>query len=278
MPTFECVSCGFTCGSAKAWQRHVDRFDGSDAHRLVDPSVMPPLEELSLFSGGSKALGLRDVLKGVGRALLDEERGGRVLQHSLESWRRSVDDVAQIEGRVHLTLGHAQLPLVAAARQGDLHEVQRLVDEAAGEAALLDVPDEAGVTALGWAASHGHEAVVTALIEAGARVSAAQDHPDSQPPLYVALTKGRLDVATLLLEARADPLEREPLRGQCALHAAVAEPLAEAAQEAHMCLLTRLLQVSAGQCPALHTMRRAQCPTSTPPLPAMAARAVPAEL
>ena len=54
--------------------------------------------------------------------------------------------------------------------------------------------------------------------------------------MYLALTKGHSAVATRLLEARADPCEMEPVRGQSALHAA-----ASAGSSLEASLLERLL-------------------------------------
>ena len=245
MPTLECA-CGYTCGSSKAWLRHADRFDGDEAHRILDPSLLSsgaPVQASGLSRHQDSDF--RDVLKGVGRALLDEERGAQILETSLGSWRRSIEKIAPINGKVSLALGHAQLPLVKAARQGNLHTIQTLLSEAsdASSGGQLDALDEAGITALGWAAKNGHDAIVAALIEAGACISAMATHPDAQPPLYLALTKGRAGAATLLLQAKADPREREPLRGQSALHAAVAQPTLGDDRE-HATLLEWVLQLT----------------------------------
>ena len=66
--------------------------------------------------------------------------------------------------------------------------------------------------------------MVSALLAAGASPNLVHnedaDAAEAQPPLYVALTKGRFDAATLLLDARALAGEQEPVRQQTALHAA----------------------------------------------------------
>ena len=95
-------------------------------------------------------------------------------------------------------LKHADRPLVAAARRGDLAAVLSLL--ARETPPDLDACDDAGLSALAWAAGGGHEQVARALLAAGAKVNAP--HAEAQPPLYQSLTKGHVAVASLLLGAR----------------------------------------------------------------------------
>ena len=38
MPTYECSKCGYNCGSARAWARHIAQM-GPDGHVLTDPTL-----------------------------------------------------------------------------------------------------------------------------------------------------------------------------------------------------------------------------------------------
>ena len=82
------------------------------------------------------------------------------------------------------------------------------------------------MSAMAWAAKTGRTDVVQALLAAGASPNLETTDADCEsddgrhPPLYLALTKGRHDVAALLLDAGARVGEAEPVRAQTALHAA----------------------------------------------------------
>ena len=81
---------------------------------------------------------------------------------------------------------------------------------------------------MAWAAKRGDCSMIEALVEANASPDLSLCPPDEKakaephPPLYLALVRGKADAAQLLLRARANPAETEPVRGQTALHAAVA--------------------------------------------------------
>ena len=245
MPTFECAVCGYTCGSAKAWQRHAAR-SGAE-HVLNDPSLAAQATAAVSADGLSST---------------DFAR-------SLRSWHRSVEAESSgaIASKVTLSLEHDNLPLVAAARRGNLAKLRELLPAEASELARTD---SAGMTALAWASKVGNLEAVELLLEAGASPdlgllppppptttaaagSAASDDDEApaaseaQPPLYLALTKGHAAVALRLLDARADPCEVEPVRGQCALHAAAS---GAAADDDVLCRLLLSLAASTVGAPA----------------------------
>ena len=236
MPTFECVSCGFTCGSAKAWSRHQERNAGQ--HELVDPSVLLHRCDTSVVlqhtrvdrepcklrapSSAVGAAGFRDALKGVGLALASAEHGQRALERSLSSWSKCAGAVAPpaLRDKLASTLKHDALPVLVAAKRGDADELRACL-QSGTEPGRLDAHDDVGLSPLAWAASRGHLECVETLIAAGSRLGAAA-HTDGIAPLFLALSKGHAECATLLLEARAAVDEVEPLRGQTAQHAAAA--------------------------------------------------------
>eukprot|EP01065_Artemidia_motanka_P003029 TRINITY_DN11432_c2_g1_i1.p1 TRINITY_DN11432_c2_g1~~TRINITY_DN11432_c2_g1_i1.p1 ORF type:complete len:606 (+),score=185.10 TRINITY_DN11432_c2_g1_i1:62-1819(+) len=92
--------------------------------------------------------------------------------------------------------------LAAAARAGDAARCRSLV---AASADCVDSADSThnGFTALCWAAWEGHDAAVTALLDAGADPNARDN--DGQTPLFNASWHGHLGCVSALICAGADP-------------------------------------------------------------------------
>lgn len=234
MPTFECA-CGYTCGSAKAWTRHSQKFP-IEGHRLLDPSLLESaIVDPHIASRKMAALG-----KGA-------------VDRALESWQASYERVREVgegsvEGKVCATLDHTSMPLINACRRG---EIARVADLLATEGSVteIDRADAAGMSALAWATKRGHCEIMRALLDARACPSLLPSNSEyasdeAHPPLYLALTRGRGDAALLLLDAHADTSQTEPVRGQTALHAAVASA------DTPVDLLERLLARSPPPLPA----------------------------
>ena len=255
MPTYECSKCGYNCGSARAWARHIAQM-GPDGHVLTDPTL-------------ASAVSVADITAVQNTA---------VFTRSFDSWQRSVarDARHSVESKISLSLEHDHMPIVAASRLGNVARLKELLQSV--PATELSRVDAAGMSAVAWAAKTGNDEVMQLLLDAGASptmqagsASAVQEthqaparvtddvkqppveqppveqppveqppasdaSSEAQPPLYLALTKGHSAVATRLLEARADPCEMEPVRGQSALHAA-----ASAGSSLEASLLERLL-------------------------------------
>ena len=109
----------------------------------------------------------------------------------------------------------APSPLAVAAWAGDTAEVRRLL---AGGADVKAKGAER--TALQWAASKGHEGVVTMLLDAGANVEARET--DGITALQLAAMNGREGTVRLLLDLGAD-LAATCNDGRGALHLAAEE-------------------------------------------------------
>ena len=92
-----------------------------------------------------------------------------------------------------------QPPLHAAAQQGDVDAVRRLL----GEGADVDSRDQHGITALHRSVGMGQTAVVKALLEAGADVN-AEEPGGGRRPLHAAAVRGQAEAAALLLKAGAE--------------------------------------------------------------------------
>ena len=106
------------------------------------------------------------------------------------------------------------LALIAAARDGDLATVERLLVQGASVAAR----DAGGATALIAAAYGNHLDVACALIEAGADVN-AQDETQ-QSAYLIATSEGYLDLLRLTLRAGADVRSLDSFRGTGLIRAA----------------------------------------------------------
>lgn len=113
---------------------------------------------------------------------------------------------ADVDGGFSM-LGHSPLQIAAQYNQGAVIRVL------ARHGASLDA---GGTTALCYAVTLGHDAAVTALLEAGAHVDTACR---GMTPLAYAAANGHLKILDRLLTAGAD-VGKETLGGQKALHAA----------------------------------------------------------
>src|SRR5205085_4514458 len=91
--------------------------------------------------------------------------------------------------------------LMTASRTGRVGAVQALLDAGA----KVDAADRRGQTSLVWAAADGHAAVVEALIRAGADVHARLK--SGFTPLLFAAREGRTEVVRVLLRAGVDANE-----------------------------------------------------------------------
>ena len=83
--------------------------------------------------------------------------------------------------------------LAAAAAEGNIHEVRRLVAKGAD----VNVKDELGQTPLHGAARGGHQEVVDLLIRCGANVT-EQDQV-GRTPLYESAIRGHFPVSEILI-------------------------------------------------------------------------------
>ena len=92
-------------------------------------------------------------------------------------------------------------PLHIAARLGLNSYVEALISRIP----VVDTVDAYGKTPLWMAAASGHDAIVTALILAGANPDAA-DSVNGLKPLHEAAKNGHAGVIRVLLEAGVDPL------------------------------------------------------------------------
>ena len=198
MPTLECKTCGYSCGSAKAWLRHLDRF-APEEHELINPSLLD-----------GEAMVREDTVRNSRNLLSLTKKDER--HFSLES------------ATIRKSLQHESMPLIDAAKRGDLERLATLLSSARSAEDLGKV-DAAGMSAMAWAAKTGRCDVIQALLGANASpnlvVGGADDAAsEAHPPIYLALTKARFDAAQLLLDAGALASEPEPVRGQTALHAA----------------------------------------------------------
>ena len=85
--------------------------------------------------------------------------------------------------------------LFSAAAKGRLAAVKLLLASGADlNLQFLAPEEEEGATALAMACRHGHQAVVEALLEAGARVNAPADDPDVPTPLQYAVSGKHLEI------------------------------------------------------------------------------------
>lgn len=96
-------------------------------------------------------------------------------------------------------------PFLKAAAEGDLNEVEQLLQDASNCGVLIFGVDERQKSALHLAAENGHEAVVRALLAAGASVHAAD--AEGVTPFMTVATRGHAGVAKLLLDAGVSPDE-----------------------------------------------------------------------
>jgi ankyrin repeat protein len=190
-------------------------------------------------------------------------------------WPNGPDDLAEVE--CGLRVWARDTPLIRAAKEGDVAEVERLlaagVDPSAtgrhGHSALYEAakrgdpaivqhlldaganPNEVGYAiALHEAASQGHEEIVRLLLSSGASPDLGGSH--GQTALECAAGRGRVGVVRILLDAGARGGESTggfgDMMGQTALHDAVEAGSLEIVE----LLLERGWQVNAMR----HLMRR----------------------
>ena len=91
------------------------------------------------------------------------------------------------------------------AASGEAGAIRTLLSES--EQVVVDSLDEAGWTALMYAANAGHDPIVWLLLDAGASVHLENDAQETA--LHLAATHGRTEAARLLLEAGADFAARD---------------------------------------------------------------------
>ena len=101
----------------------------------------------------------------------------------------------------------ADTPLLEAVKNRDTAAVQALVSQRVD----VNIPQADGATALHWAAHWDDVAVADLLINAGARVNAANDY--GVVPLLLAATNGSTAMVARLLSAGADPNAGDGERG-----------------------------------------------------------------
>ncbi len=99
-----------------------------------------------------------------------------------------------------------ETPLMTASRTGSLIAVKALL----ARGARVDAKDERrGQTALMWAAAEGHAAIVQALVDADADVSARV--PSGFDALLFAVREGQIDAVRVLVKAGADVNDTIPV-------------------------------------------------------------------
>lgn len=181
---------------------------------------------------GSEVLScLGEVLGGSDDELQRWRREGRIVQ---ESWGGAPaplkleelgfegvavsGDVAQADEEAHIAAA-----LLEAVKNGQLAEVQRLIDgradvnfqAGARKYTRIGLRQEVGETALHWAALRGDDATAELLLAAGAEANLRDQ--DGKTPLHIAAFNGSAGVAERLLSARCDPNSQD-LRKNSALH------------------------------------------------------------
>jgi ankyrin repeat protein len=95
--------------------------------------------------------------------------------------------------------------LIDAAREGHLDEVEALIHAGA----KVDARDDSLRTPLILAASTGQVEIVKALLKAGADVN-AQEGVNGETALMCAARDGNLPLVRILLDAKAQAIDREP--------------------------------------------------------------------
>lgn len=92
-----------------------------------------------------------------------------------------------------------QTPLMAAAINGKLDAARFFI----GSGAEINARDTGKYSALHWAAFYNRPQLMDELCNSGADINAAQNSGDT--PLSLAVTRGHIAAARLLLERQADP-------------------------------------------------------------------------
>ena len=107
--------------------------------------------------------------------------------------------------------------LLDAARNGDVAAVTAAMEAGAD----VNAAQGDGMTALHWAAERGHADVARVLLDAGAAVDRGT-RIGSYTPLHLASRRGNADMARTLLTAGADPGLATTSSGVTPLHLAAA--------------------------------------------------------
>lgn len=137
------------------------------------------------------------------------QRGEPALMQAVREGSWEVFDVLLADRRtdVNVLNGLQETPLMYTAISGDLARSKRLVARGAQVNKL-------GWTPLHYAAAKGHTELARYLIEQGAIVNAPS--PDGTSPLMMAMRANSASTVQLLIEAGADPGQRN-LQGQDAV-------------------------------------------------------------
>lgn len=154
-----------------------------------------------------------------------------LLEHTLKS--KDEDKVARAKkafasNYTSPPISRAAMDLIRASKSGDMQAVNTLLVQGAP----MDGKDSHGMTALFWAVSGGHKAVVQALLAKGAPVKGAA----GADPLMEAAIQGHVEIVRLLLDKGADP-NTKGWRGLT--------PLAAATKERHEEIREMLLKAGA---------------------------------
>ncbi len=115
---------------------------------------------------------------------------------------------------MHNVPNQGQVSLIDAARNGDMFNVQNLLNNGAD----VNQIDNRGQTALILAAREGHVNIVTHLLSVGADVTQADNR--GQTALMLAAREGYVNIVTHLLSVGADVTQADE-EGRIALHFAV---------------------------------------------------------
>jgi ankyrin repeat protein len=204
--------------------RHLSRHSTSASS--TSDTTLPVREKLSASRSGLRGFFRRSSQKVSSTSLSSDAftpAGRRGSRRSLNDQSRSID-LSSPDGR-------SAPPIIRAAQEGSVVEVEDLLDQGAnieaahissGRTALaiaahcghgevvslllqhrarMDVPDSTGMMPLHLAASRGHYNVVDLLIHEGVNIESSG--PKRKTPLRIAVESGYEDVATLLLQSRA---------------------------------------------------------------------------
>ncbi|MBI3902844.1 MAG: ankyrin repeat domain-containing protein [Nitrosomonadales bacterium] len=153
---------------------------------------------------------LHDIFKSKGYQLPDVEDPWKAIPvpnptpqgflHAIERGQQDVMETFLSAGvPIDYRFEGGQTPLMIAAINGQRGMVHCLIEDGAG----INLRDAGRYTALHWAAFYGHTQLLDELLDFGAEINAVQNSGDT--PLSLAVTKGRIAVARLLLVRQADP-------------------------------------------------------------------------
>jgi ankyrin repeat protein len=106
---------------------------------------------------------------------------------------------AEVEPFFRSYVEGSTIPLIKAAKEGDIASVQKIIARGVDVNSKADIISDWGKTALMEASLRGYADIVTALLKAGADVNAKDDYGDTA--LVFAAGKGHYDIVKLLLNA-----------------------------------------------------------------------------